>query len=200
MAEMRRALADPRARVMVLFLDPRFVEPEDSMRIRRPLIDALNRLIGGDDLIAVMTPEMSPGASHLRGGPAASKTCCPGIGAQEGLARHRDPLEVRDKSCYDRPSIVDGPWMAREMIARRRELRTLDALDDLVQHLRGLREERKAVITVTDGWPCTSPTESREALLIDPSPASGQTQVPVPKMGADPEPGESRREIRTPAP
>ena len=60
MAEMQRALKDPRARVFVLFLDPRHVDGEGSMNVRRPLIDALNSLVGGDDVIAVMTPEMSP--------------------------------------------------------------------------------------------------------------------------------------------
>jgi hypothetical protein len=50
MEEMRRAAQDPRARVLVLFLDPRFVTMEGSVRIRRPLIDALNRLIGADPL------------------------------------------------------------------------------------------------------------------------------------------------------
>ena len=38
------------------------------------------------------------------------------------------------------------------MIQRRREKRTLDALLDLVHHLDGIREERKAVVTISDGW------------------------------------------------
>jgi hypothetical protein len=55
--EMRRAAQDPRARVFVLFLDPRHVDLQGSLRVRRPLIETLNALIGGDDLIAIMTPE-----------------------------------------------------------------------------------------------------------------------------------------------
>ena len=38
------------------------------------------------------------------------------------------------------------------MIERRREKQTLNALGDLVTYLRGVREERKAIITITDGW------------------------------------------------
>ena len=38
------------------------------------------------------------------------------------------------------------------MIARRREKRVIDALDDLTVYLRGLREERKAVLAISDGW------------------------------------------------
>jgi VWFA-related protein len=83
--------------------------------------------------------------------------------------------------------------MAREMIARRREMLTLDALEDLTQHLRGLREERKAVITVTDGWPLYEPDRNLAKPLIDPKTDSlitgGQTQVPVPKIGRDPRTG-----------
>jgi VWFA-related protein len=38
------------------------------------------------------------------------------------------------------------------MILRRREVRTLDALEQLVQRLRFVREERKAVIAISQGW------------------------------------------------
>ena len=58
-AESRLAAQDPRARVFVLFLDINHVELAASRAIRTPLIEALDRLIGPDDLIAVMTPEMS---------------------------------------------------------------------------------------------------------------------------------------------
>jgi hypothetical protein len=38
------------------------------------------------------------------------------------------------------------------MKARRREKLTLDALEDLMVHLAGVREERKALVVVTEGW------------------------------------------------
>ena len=41
---------------------------------------------------------------------------------------------------------------AREMIQRRRERMTLEALQGLVVHLGGIREERKAVLAVSEGW------------------------------------------------
>jgi VWFA-related protein len=193
MAEMRRAIADPRARVMVLFLDPRFVALEGAMRIRRPLIDALNRLIGQDDLIAVMTPDMSPAGITFTRRTGSIEQLLGTMWGEKGWLGTRDPIEVQYESCYDRPSIVDGPWMAREMIARRRELRTLDALDGLIGHLRGLREERKAVITISDGWPLYGPDRNLAKPLIDPKTDSvitgGQTQVNVPKIGRDPRTG-----------
>src|SRR5215510_3637361 len=39
------------------------------------------------------------------------------------------------------------------MKARRREKLTVDAIEDLMVHLAGVREERKAILTVTEGWP-----------------------------------------------
>ncbi len=45
-----------------------------------------------------------------------------------------------------------------EMKARRREKLTLDALEDLMVHLGGIREERKALVVVTEGWRCSDRT------------------------------------------
>ena len=52
-------LENPRARVFVLFLDIYHVDVDGSHNIRKPLVDALDRVIGADDLVGVMTPEMS---------------------------------------------------------------------------------------------------------------------------------------------
>src|SRR4051812_11757489 len=57
--DMRRAVQNPRARLFVIFIDPRHVTMLASAEARKPLVDAINRLVGGDDLIAVMTPAMS---------------------------------------------------------------------------------------------------------------------------------------------
>ncbi|MET0214916.1 MAG: VWA domain-containing protein [Vicinamibacterales bacterium] len=190
MNEMRRAAQDPRARVIVLFLDPRFVAVEGAVRIRAPLIDALNKLVTADDLIAVMTPDMSASGLTFTRRTGSIEQMLSGLWGTKGWVGTRDPLEVQYEACYDKPTIVDGAWMAREMVARRRELLTLNALDELIQHLRGLREERKAVITVTDGWPLYEPDRKLAKPLIDPKTegviSGGQTQVPVPKIGRDP--------------
>src|SRR5687767_412323 len=44
------------------------------------------------------------------------------------------------------------PPIVYEMIDRRREKQSFDALDDLVEYLGPLRPERKTVITISDGW------------------------------------------------
>ena len=157
-AESRQAALEPRARVLVLFLDVNHVEQAASRRIKTPLIEALDRLIGPDDLIAVMTPQMSP-----RDITFARRTT-----TIEGFLSHywwgerdatifKDPVEDLYARCYPgipRPgeATARDQGIAQEMILRRREKQTLDALQDLVRFLGGVREERKAVIAITDGW------------------------------------------------
>jgi VWFA-related protein len=144
---------DPRARVFVIFLDTYHVTVTGSHNIRRPLISLMDQIIGPDDLIGFMTPEMS----------AASLTLGRKTQVLEGALTDnwvwgrrfqladRDPKEVEYEACYA-TGFKDGDKVAREMIARRRERLTLDSVRDLVIHLRGLREERKAIIAVSEGW------------------------------------------------
>src|SRR5262249_11750840 len=81
--------------------------------------------------------------------------------------------------CYGR---YTNSAITREMVDRRREKMTLDALADLVAYLRGVREERKAIITITNGWLLYGPNPSLAAPIND--------QVPTgPAVGIDPRTG-----------
>ncbi len=76
-----------------------------------------------------------------------------------------DALEAILNSVYGkRDSIIDDPeeqqmehCFTREewpqFRDRRRAKLSIDAMETLVRHLDGLREERKAIITVSEGWP-----------------------------------------------
>jgi VWFA-related protein len=68
--------------------------------------------------------------------------------------------------------------VAKEMIARRREKLTLDALDDLMVHLNGLRDERKAVVVVTEGWMLYRPNENLQKVNPDVGPAKPEVFRP----------------------
>ncbi len=183
-AESREMAQTARGRVFVLFLDFYHVEGTASFKIQKPLVDALDRTLGYGDLIAVMTPDMTS-----RDLTFTAKTGS----VEEILAQawgHRDRVDLRDpedenlESCYGLGSCPST--LATELVARRRETQTLDSLDDLVQYLRGVREERKAVLAVTDGWRLFEPNE---ALL---SPPGIQCQGPtaaLPPIGVDPRTG-----------
>jgi len=153
LADSRQIAADARARVFVIFLDTYHTQIEGSANMRLPLVRFLDRVLGQDDLVAVMTPEM--GATDITFG--RKTTVISNIMQQEWtwgrrgrLATDNDPQENLYLACF--PDVGDTKGIAAEMKDRRREQMTLDALEDLVVHLRGVREERKAVLTVTEGW------------------------------------------------
>ena len=66
-------------------------------------------------------------------------------------------MDEQYSACYPNgrrpgPTCTDQNGIAAEMIDRRHEKLTLDALEDLVGYLRGVREERKAILAISDGW------------------------------------------------
>jgi VWFA-related protein len=202
--QSRQALENPRARVFVVFLDVNHVSVEGSHAIRKPLVDALNRLIGPDDLVAVMTPEMAAGDLAF----ARKTTTIEGFltrywtWGERDQMNSRDPQEDRYRACY--PGLGptaqckdDDRGVADEMIERRREKQTINALEDLVRYLRGVREERKAIITVSDGWRlfrpdprlsrqlyCQPPTGN--PVSVDPRTGRLTTKAPPSPSGIDP--------------
>ncbi len=188
-AESRQAAADPRARVFVLFLDINHVDAAASRAIRTPLVEALERLIGPDDLIAVMTPEMSARDITF----ARRTTTIEGFltrywWGERDRAISKDPVDDLYALCYpgiprSGESTASDRGIAQEMILRRREKQTLDALEDLVGFLGGVREERKAVITVSDGWRLYGPN----AALVRPIDGGVPTG---PDVGIDPRTGQ----------
>jgi VWFA-related protein len=144
-AESREAVSDPRKRVFVLFLDTYHITQGASMSSRSALMNFLLRTIGPDDLIAGLTPRMSP--------------------ADLSFGARTDSLEAILNSVYGkRDSIIDDleeqqmeQCFTREewpqFRDRRRAKLSIDAMETLVLHLDGLREERKAIITISEGWP-----------------------------------------------
>jgi VWFA-related protein len=177
MIEMREAMQDVRARLFVLFLDTEHVEFGPSLNIRGPLIQSLNQMIGGDDLIAVMTAGMEARDLTFRRRTGSIEEMLRGFWSERDYRLKRSREEEAIIDCFGRTNIAD------EMIFRSREVRTLDAIEALVQHLRFVREERKAVIAITQGWRlyADDPTLRRP---LD----SGALQ-PIPTVGLDPRTG-----------
>jgi VWFA-related protein len=150
-AESRQMAADPRARIFVIFLDTYHTDFTNAVRLRGALQQFIDRAVGQDDLIGLMTPEMGASAVTLgRRSTVVSRL----LDITTWGRRNRlnmtddDPVEEEYEKCY----AFEDAAIAREMKARRREKMSLDALDDLVVHLGGLRDERKAVFAVSEGW------------------------------------------------
>ena len=161
---MRQAAANPRSRIFVIFLDAPHVTADGARNIGQALIRFLDRALAPDDLVGVMTPWMSPADVVL-----ARKTQVIESGLRDAswgrrFTTHEDQREQIYKSCYRalQQEIEQGKFvsdLARILTVRRREVLSLEALRDLVVYLRDVREERKAIIAVTEGWALYRPDD-----------------------------------------
>jgi VWFA-related protein len=141
-----------------------------------------------------MTPEMSPTDLALA---RRSETTAGMLsrywtwGRRDQIA-DVDPIELEYQHCYPETAIgrCDDPanagmpprgfytGIAKEMIARRRERMVLDALGDLSIYLEGLRDERKAVIAISDGWLLYRPNPTLTRLAPCDQPSTGPQATP----------------------
>jgi len=140
--------------------------------INEPLIRLMDRILAPDDLIAVMTPDMAANQIVF-----ARKTQVIEDGLRKNWAwgkrftLERDEREYSYIQCYPPLSTEKAAGgesaLAKELIRRKRERQTLDALRDLVHYLREVREERKAIITITEGWLLFQPNDEITRLRKD---------------------------------
>ncbi len=188
--------ADPRRRVFVVYLDIEHVGVEGSHAIKEPLIDLMQRIMSEDDLVAVMTPEMSP--SQLTFG---RRTRVIEEGLRSNWAwgrRHTIILDEREKmydACFPpMPGEIRNPSaLASELINRRRERIVLDSLQDLIRHMGSIREGRTAVITVTDGWVQYRPDPRLTTLRKNPDGSGDSIPGGPPPVGVGPSGGLTSR-------
>ena len=95
-----------------------------------------------------------------------------------------DQREQIYKSCYralqqeleQGKSVSD---LARILTVRRREVLTLEALRNLVVYLRDVREERKAIIAVSEGWALYRPDDRITRLREECTCPRGMTRGPI---------------------
>jgi VWFA-related protein len=176
--------ADPHRRVFVIFLDTGGVGVAGSHDIKEPLIQLLSNILGPDDLVGLMTPQMRVDAITF-----GRKTQVIEQGLRDNWAWGRRDSIVLDQEerlyeqCFP-PTAGDpgGPDglsdRARQMILRYRERVAFDSLRDLIQHMAAIREGRTAVIAVSEGWILFRPDQTLTNLRRDP--ATGRPTEPVP--------------------
>jgi VWFA-related protein len=140
-----RLAADPSYRVFVVYLDNLHVDFAGSHRTRMPLITFLNRVLGPKDLFGVMTTVQRPqdlilGQQTLMIEEQLTKYWDWGRGARV----LEDDHDVMLEACFR--------GQAGELIARRRLDEVFSDLEGLSTMLSDLREERKNILIVSNGW------------------------------------------------
>ena len=155
-ANERAMAADPDARVFVLFFDTWHVSFDGSARSSAPVSEFLAKVIGPADLVGLMSPDLAARSMPLTRRTAAIERMVRDMQSwgERDKVRSADPRERELEMCYpDRdPRRPQLAGVAKELIERRREQKTLRALDDVVAHLSSVREDRKFVILLSEGW------------------------------------------------
>ena len=139
--------ADPAYRVFVIYLDNLHVDFKGSHAIRVPLINFMNRVLGTRDLFGVLTTVQSVDELML-----GQKTQF----ITEQLTKYwdwgrgarvlEDEADIVIQLCYG-----DGA-VGAELIRRRRIAEVMDDLEGIMLKLGSIREERKNILLVSDGW------------------------------------------------
>lgn len=142
---------DSRSRVYVVFVDTHTTKLDTDSELRQALLRFLDRTVQPNDLVGLMTPEMSALDVTLRRRGTVISDVANGELWKAAPADRPDQQKFAWENCY-----ATGRRTSRrltEMTTRRNAKATIDALRDLVEHLRDLREERKAVLLLTTGFP-----------------------------------------------
>jgi VWFA-related protein len=169
--------ADPSYRVFVVYLDNLHVDFTDSHRVRVPLITFLNRVLGPKDLFGVLTTKHSVadlmlGQQTLMIEEQLTKYWDWGRGARVPEDEEDLMLEV----CF--------PAVAGPLIQRRRVDEVFTDLEELSAKLGELREERKNILLVSNGWRLPGPFPQLQEGAKPRRPTVGVSEVGKLTLGA----------------
>jgi VWFA-related protein len=143
-----RLAADPSYRVFVIYLDNLHVDFSGSHAIRIPLINFINRVLGTNDLFGLLTTRHGIGDLML-----GQKTQF----IEEQLTKYwdwgRGARVTEDEEDLTIAACFPDAAIARELIRRRRVDTVLSGLEGVMTALASMREERKNILLVSDGWP-----------------------------------------------
>ena len=142
---------DSRSRIYVVFVDTHTTQLDTDTELRQALLRFLDCTVQPNDLVGLMTPRMSALDVTLRRRGTVISDVANGELWKAAPEDRPDQKKFAWENCY-----ATGRRISRrvtEMTARRDGKATIDALRELVEHLRDLREERKAVLLLSAGWP-----------------------------------------------
>lgn len=144
-ADGERQATDPHNRVFVVYLDMFHTTVAGSFYAQQPAINFLTRVIGPNDLFGVLTPRVP--VNHLT------------------FARRTETVDAELRKYWDwgeRGRLAEIPLDATEsklmlcgrdgLVALYREDQTATSLEQLVTRLGNLRDERKNILFLSEGW------------------------------------------------
>lgn len=172
--------ADPSYRIFVIYLDNLHVHVTGSHAVRQPLINFMNRVLGVNDLFGVLTTAQS--VDDLMLGQRTEFI-------EEQLTKYWDWGRGARVSEDDEDLMVETCFGARnnavtaELIRRRRLNEVFSDLEGIMAKLAEIREERKNVLLVSDGWAITGRADWVRSMVKPTMPGIGVTDAGKITMG-----------------
>jgi len=146
------AAADESARIFVFFLDDYNVRVGNAMAARREIADFIRTQVAPNDLLAVMYPLTPLDAVVLTRN-------------HESIIRTIEQFEGRKFRYQPRNAIEDKyAQQPTEIVERIRRQVSLSALKGLSVKLGALREGRKAIVLISEGYTAMLPPQMRDAV------------------------------------
>jgi VWFA-related protein len=146
------AASDESARIFVFFLDDYNVRLGNSMAARKPVSEFIRNSLAPNDLVAVMYPLTPLDAVVLTRN-------------HEGVIRAVERFEGR-KFRYEPRNDIEQRYAEQptEVVERIRRQVSLSALKGLSVKLGALREGRKAIVLLSEGYTAMLPPQMRDAI------------------------------------
>ncbi len=166
-----REAARPEVRLFVILLDDYHVRRGNDMAARKPLMDFIENQLGPLDMVALMYP-LTP-VTDLR----FSRD-------RDSLARAVNTFEGR-KFIYEPRNTFEEQYSQypAAVVERIRNQITMDAMKAAAIKMAGLREGRKSIILVSEGFTTTLPTQLNDPVASRPglgNPNRGNAMAPGP--------------------
>jgi VWFA-related protein len=155
-ADEERAAANDDARIFVFFLDDYHVRLGNSMAARKPLAEFVQNSLGPNDLVAVMYPLTPLDAVSLT---RDHQSVIRALEKFEGRKFNYEPRNSTEQRYALYPA---------ETVERIRRQVSLSALEGVSVKLGALREGRKAVIVVSEGYTAVLPPQMRDPVATMP--------------------------------
>jgi VWFA-related protein len=151
-ADEETAAADENARIFVFFLDDYHVRRNSAMSVRKPVTEFIRTQLAPNDLVAVMYPLTPLDAVVL-------------TRDHDSLVRAVERFEGRKFDYEPRNSIeMQYSHQPAEVVERIRRQVSLSAQKGLAIKLGALREGRKAMVLVSEGYTAMLPPQKRDAI------------------------------------
>ena len=161
----------PNVRLFVMLLDDYHVRRGNDMSVRKPLIDFVTNQLAPQDMVAVMYPLTPVSALTFTRNRSSLVAAINGFEGRKGLYEPRNEFEER------------YAYYPVQTVEKIRNDVTMGALKGAAVRLGGMRDGRKSIIFVSEGFTSTVPAELNEPVAAmpgarrpgQPAPQPGQT-------------------------